>query len=116
VLKGVLQYISAQHVNEPFFFVVFFFFTVVYTQLPFADNSLAGDIAVKVQRSGNSEAVLEPLFSRGIRLWKSDLGPIRPGALTAVSSSIHCFTPTYDLRNLSYSRYILRYTRRRRRL
>ena len=65
---------------------VFPILSILYTQLPFADNSLAGDIAVRVQRSGSSEAVMEPLFSRGIRLWKSDLGPIRPGALTAVST------------------------------
>jgi hypothetical protein len=56
-----------------------------FRQLPFADSSLRTEVGLQVRETEASVPLVQPIFSAGQRVWKSDLGPIRPGTVTAVS-------------------------------
>ena len=54
--------------------------------LPVADGYLADDVGMQTV-SLKGDKVVEPMFSPR-RLWKSDIGPLKPGVLKQVSSTV----------------------------
>ena len=54
--------------------------------LPVADGYLADDVGLQTA-SDKGDKVVEPLFSPR-RLWKGDIGPLKPGALKHVTSTV----------------------------
>ena len=85
-----LTYYCSWHPSLKCNYNFFFYLLILFSQLPVADGYMSRQVGLIVQHGPtlSSDLVPEVIFSSR-RLWKPEIGPIRPGSIATVSKCTH---------------------------